>query len=209
MARLLYLQASPRIERSHSIAVANAFVEEYQKAHPEDEVVTFDVFAMNLPEFDGLAVQAKYTILHGQEYTPEQKSVWKMVECVIEEFKLYDKYVLAVPMWNFGIPYKLKQYIDILIQPGYTFKVDEEGNYQGLITGRPMFIAYARGGDYSDPQGQAIDFQTRYLETAMGFIGFENIKSVIVQPTLAGGPETAKDKRARAVEEARKMASSF
>ena len=34
MARLLYLEASPRKERSASIAVAKAFVEEYRKTHP-------------------------------------------------------------------------------------------------------------------------------------------------------------------------------
>ncbi len=68
MSRLLYIQASPRVKRSHSIAVADAFVEAYKKANPADEVETLNVFDAGLPKFDGMAVQAKYTILHGKEH---------------------------------------------------------------------------------------------------------------------------------------------
>ena len=117
MAKLLYIQASPRAERSKSIAVGNAFVKTYQKAHPGDDVETLNVFKADLLAFDGLALQAKYTILHGKEHSQEELSAWKAVEAVIEQFTSADKYVFAVPMWNFSIPYRLKQYIDIKTQP--------------------------------------------------------------------------------------------
>ncbi len=151
MATVLYIKASPRGGRSHSLAVADAFVETYRAAHPGDEVKTLDVFKADLPAFDGLAVQAKYTILHGQKHTAEELAAWQAVEAVIAEFKAADKYVFAVPMWNFGIPYRLKQYLDLLIQPGYTFSYSPEKGYTGLVTGKPVFVAYARGGEY--PEG--------------------------------------------------------
>ena len=53
-------------------------------------------------------------------------------------------------MWNFSIPYRLKHYLDIIIQPTYTFSYTPETSYQGLVTGKPIFIAYARGGAISD-----------------------------------------------------------
>ena len=58
MNKLLYIQASPRVERSHSRAVADAFVEAYKEANMEDEVITMDLFKADLPAFDGLALQA-------------------------------------------------------------------------------------------------------------------------------------------------------
>lgn len=121
MSSLLYIQASPRGERSHCIAVADAFIQAYKQKHPDDDIVTVNVFDASIPSFDGLAVQAKYTILHGQSHSKEQQQAWKNIEKVIDQFTSADKYVLAVPMWNFSIPYRLKQYIDILVQPGYTF----------------------------------------------------------------------------------------
>ncbi len=210
MSKLLYIQASPRIQRSHSIAVANAFVEEYQRAHPDDEIVALNLFDAPLPNFDGLAVQAKYTILHGQAHTQEELQAWKNVEQVIEQFTAADKYVFAVPMWNFGIPYRLKQYIDILVQPGYTFSYSEDKGYEGLVVGKPLLAVYARGGEYPVGSGaEAFDLQTKYIELIFGFMGFKDIRYVVVEPTLQGGPDVAKAKRQEAVEQAREMAANF
>ena len=48
MAELLYIKASPRKERSFSIAAANAFVEAYRERHPEDRVIELDLFEGSL-----------------------------------------------------------------------------------------------------------------------------------------------------------------
>ncbi|MHC4580741.1 MAG: FMN-dependent NADH-azoreductase [Planctomycetota bacterium] len=210
MSKLLYIQASPRIQRSHSIAVADAFVDAYAQQHADDEVVTLNLFEASIPNFDGLAVQAKYTILHGQSHSEQELQVWKNVEQVIEEFTSADKYVLAVPMWNFGIPYRLKQYIDILVQPGYTFSYSQEKGYEGLVVGRPLLVVYARGGEYpAGSEAEAFDLQTKYVELAFGFIGFKDIRSVVVEPTLQGGPELAKTRVAEAIDRAKKMVTDF
>jgi FMN-dependent NADH-azoreductase len=210
MSKLLYIQASPRVGRSHSIAVADAFVESYRENNPDDEIVTLDIFKADLVPFDGLAVQAKYTILHGQKHSQEELGAWKGVEAIIEEFNSAGKYVMAVPMWNFGIPYRLKHFIDIIVQPGYTFSYTPEEGYKGLVTGKPIFIAYARGGEY--PPGsdyEAFDLQKKYLEVILGFMGFTDIRSIAVEPTLMGGPEVAKAKREAAIEQAKQMAKEF
>ncbi len=209
MSDLLYLKASPRGGRSKSIAAADAFVDAYKAANPDDNIVALNLFEADLPKFDGLAVQAKYTILHGKEHSQEELEAWKAVEAVVEEFKSADKYVMAVPMWNFGIPYRLKQYIDILVQPGYTFSFSPEEGYKGLVVGKPMFIAYARGGEYSAPEYEAFELQKKYLEVILGFIGFTDIQSVVVEPTLMGGPEVAESKLTEAIAKAKEMAKGF
>jgi len=210
MSKLLYIQASPRGQRSHSIIVADAFIEAYKLRHPDDEIVTLNVFDASIPNFDGLAVQAKYTILHGQPHSEEELQVWKNVEEVIEQFTSADKYVLAVPMWNFGIPYRLKQYIDLLVQPGYTFSYSEDIGYKGLVVGKPMLAVYARGGEYPPGSGtEAFDLQTKYIELIFGFIGFKDIRSVVVEPTLQGGPVVTEAKRQGAVGKVKEIAAVF
>jgi len=209
MSKLLYIQASPRIERSYSIAVVDAFVSAYKQANPKDEVLTINLFKKDLPSFDGLAVQAKYTILHGLKHTPEERAAWKKVEEVIAEFKSADKYVMAVPMWNFGIPYRLKQYLDIIVQPGYTFSYSPQEGYKGLVLGKPIFVSYSRGGAYEKGSAaEAFDLQTKYLQLALGFIGFTDIRTLVVEPTLAG-PDVAKQKREEAIAKAKEMALKF
>jgi FMN-dependent NADH-azoreductase len=210
MSKLLYIQASPRGKRSHSIAVADAFVETYGQKHPDDKIVTLNVFDASIPDFDGPAVQAKYAILHGQPHSKEQQQAWNNVEKVIERFTSADKYVLAVPMWNFGIPYRLKHYIDLLVQPGYTFRFSEEKGYEGLVAGKPMLAVYARGGEYPlNSEAEPFDLQKKYVELIFGFIGFEDMRSVVVEPTLQGGPGVAETKRQKAINKAREMATAF
>ncbi|HIJ72299.1 MAG TPA: FMN-dependent NADH-azoreductase, partial [Planctomycetes bacterium] len=138
MSCILYIKASPRTGRSHSIAVADAFLEEYRHKNPADQINTIELFQKDLPAFDLAAASAKYKIMHGEKHTEGDKKIWSQVVSIIQEFTSADKYVMAVPMWNFSIPYLLKQYIDIIVQPGYTFTVDEEGNYRGLVKGKPV-----------------------------------------------------------------------
>jgi FMN-dependent NADH-azoreductase len=171
--------------------------------------LTINLFKKDLPSFDGLAVQAKYTILHGLKHTPEERAAWKKVEEVIAEFKSADKYVMAVPMWNFGIPYRLKQYLDIIVQPGYTFSYSPQEGYKGLVLGKPIFVSYSRGGAYEKGSAaEAFDLQTKYLQLALGFIGFTDIRTLVVEPTLAG-PDVAKQKREEAIAKAKEMALKF
>lgn len=210
MSTILYIQASPRVERSYSIAVANAFIDAYRAARPGDEIITMNLFQKDLPPFDGLTVQAKYTIMHGLQHTGEERAAWRTVEALIAEFKAADKYVLAVPMWNFSIPYRLKQYIDILVQPTYTFNVTDGGGYAGLVIGKPVFLACSSGGEYpAGTPAEAYDFQTKYLKLILGFIGFTDIRLLTIGPTLNQGTDVAKEKRAAAIVKAREMAQSF
>lgn len=209
MAQVLYLSASPRGARSYSAAVAEAFLKEYAAAHPGDTIARLDVFERSLPSFDGLALQAKYAILHGQKHSAEERRAWSAVEAVISEFKAAQKYVFAVPMWNFALPYRLKQYLDVVVQPGYTFSFSPTEGYKGLLTGRPAFVAYARGGEYSGPGGEAMDFQTRYMDLILGFMGIGPVTSAVVEPTLAGGPDVSAKKQAAAIERARAAARTF
>jgi FMN-dependent NADH-azoreductase len=210
MSKLLYIQASPRGQRSHSVAVTDAFIEAYEQKHPDDEIEILNVFDASIPNFDGLAVQAKYTILHGKSHSQAEQEVWKNVEQVIEQFTSSDKYVLAVPMWNFSIPYRLKHYIDLLVQPGYTFSYSQEAGYQGLVSGKPVLVVFSRGGEYPPgSEAEAVDLQTKYIELILGFIGFTNIHSVIVEPTLQGGPNVAEAKHQGAVEKVKEIAEVF
>ncbi|OHB67975.1 MAG: FMN-dependent NADH-azoreductase [Planctomycetes bacterium RBG_13_63_9] len=209
MERVLHIAASPRGEHSKSLQVARAFLEEYVKRAPSDEITRLDVFTMKLPAFDGPALQAKYNILHGKENSRAEGEAWVQVEAVIEDFKAADKYVLSLPMWNFGIPYPLKHYFDVLVQPGYTFSFDPERGYSGLVTGRPVVAIYARGGEYAATEAIRLDMQKPYIETILGFMGLTDIRSIVVEPTLAAGPDRAAQRVQQAIAEAEELARSF
>lgn len=209
MARLLHIEASPRKERSASIQIARTFINEYERTHPDDVVETLDLWNTSLPEFDGDVINSKYAIMHGLDHTEEQKRAWIAVEDIISHFTSADKYLFSLPMWNFGIPYKLKQYIDVIVQPGYTVSFTPEEGYKGLVTGKPIATVYARGGGYSSGTGaEAFDLQKRYLETILGFIGFDDYQTIVIEPTLSS-PENKERSMEAARERAKAIAANF
>ena len=209
MGTVLYIQVSPRPE-SASTEVARGFLESYRKSHPGDQVRTLDLATAELMEFDAPAAEAKYAVMGGQEPQDEAGRTWRKVIAVINDLKAADKLVLASPMWNFGIPYRLKQYIDIITQPGLAFKVTPAGEYVGLVTGRPALLILARGGTYpAGTPAAAYDMQRPYLEEILKFIGFKDIKVITVEPTLNEGPQVARKKVEEATVLAKAMAKEF
>lgn len=208
MAKLLYIESSPRKDRSKSILVARAFLDAYEQAHPDDEVETLDLWKTSLPEFDGFTIDAKYQVLHGQAHSAEQAAAWEAVVDVCNAFKAADKYLLSVPMWNFGIPYKLKHFIDVITQPGQTFSFSPDTGYTGLVTGKPILVTYARGGAYAADETKGMDFQKTYIELLLGFIGFTDVESIVVEPTLGASDDVAAVERA-AIARAQELAKSF
>ena len=186
MPNLLHIEVSPRKERSSSIAVAKEFIRAYTEAHPKDQVETLDLWSFQMPEFDGETINAKYRILHGQPFGATEAKAWDKVVNTIDRFKSADKYLFSVPMWNFGIPYKLKHFIDVIVQPGQTFTFSPEKGYQGLLTGNRAAVICARGGEYaSSDLVRALDFQKPYLRMILGFIGITDVQEIVVEPTLA------------------------
>jgi FMN-dependent NADH-azoreductase len=209
MTNLLHIEASPRKERSHSIAVARAFVEAYSEARPRDVVETLDLWSHPLPEFDGDAIEAKYAVMHGAEHTEAQAAAWETVKAECRRITEADKLLFSVPMWNFGVPYKLKHFIDVVTQPGLAFTVTPDGGYQGLITGKPVAVVYSSGGQYAEGSpAHAYDHQKPYLEAWLRFIGLTDIRPLVVAPTLASA-DVVGSVRAATLDQARQIAREF
>ena len=192
MPKLIYIKTSPREDRSHSSRVALQFVNTYRASHPQDSIEELNLWHMDLPPFDGDTINAKYAVMHQQSQTQGQQEAWDRVKAIFQQFAKADKYLFSVPMWNFGIPYRLKHYIDILTQPGLAFNVSPQGNYTGLVTGKPAALVYSSGGSYRPGTGgEGYDLQKPYLKLWLQFIGFKDIREIIVDGTL-GDPAKAK-----------------
>jgi FMN-dependent NADH-azoreductase len=184
MKKILYIESSPRKDRSHSINVTKKYIEKLKSSNDVD-IKKIDLWDYELPEFDGDLLNAKYTAISGTESTPEEDNAWAKVIDIFNEFQDADQYIFSVPMWNFSIPYKLKHYIDIVTQPGLSWSYSQENGYSGLMTGKEATIIYASGDGYGDGTGfESYDFQKPYMNLWLTFIGFEKIESLIADRTL-------------------------
>jgi hypothetical protein len=87
-------------------------------------VDTLNVWHESLPEFDYEAIGAKYKAVKHETMTEAESNVWERIQLLIRRFQNADRIVLGTPMWNFGLPYKLKQLIDLVAQRNYLFTYD-------------------------------------------------------------------------------------
>lgn len=207
MSRVLQIVGSPR-SAGISNQLGAAFMAAYRAAHPDDEVDVLDLWAEELPFFGGAAADGKLKGMSGVPLPPEEQAAFDKVLGHIARLKSADKVVLSTGMWNFSVPYRVKHYIDVVVQAGHTFGFDPARGYFGLVTGRPAQLLLATGGDYSQSPMQAADMLTPYLTSVLRFMGFEDIRTVTAGST-AYPPEVSGPSVARSLEQASAAGMAF
>ena len=209
MDRMLHISASPRRQDSESIAIAETLLEAYRETHPDHVVDTYDLWDGTLPEFGPNAAAAKMSALAGLELEGDQAAAWQGAVATLERFISYDNYVFSVPMWNHGIPYILKQFIDVISQSGMLFAIDAERGYSGLLTGKKAAVIYTAAVYHPDKEPAfGADFQSTYFEYWLRFqAGVTDITTIAFRNNLFSADADAD--RNDAFDIARKVGWSF
>lgn len=208
MTTLLHVECSPRKQRSASLEIARQFIARYQHNAPDTQVVTLDLWALELPEFDGPVMDAKYAGISGTPLSEEQATAWATLKSLAAYLHQADVLVFSVPLWNFAVPYKLKHFIDVVSQKDVLFEFSPEQGLRGLLHNKTAVNVYARGMDFSAPDAQAMDFQKPYMEAWLGFIGVSDVHSLYVEKTILG-PEVDQASREQSTASAHALADQL
>ncbi len=209
MSSLLHISASPRGAASESLQIAGTFLETYQETHPDATFATWDLWDGTLPEFGPAAAGAKMTVFGGGVPEGAQGTAWRAAQDAFRRFAAADRLLFSVPMWNAGVPYILKQFIDVVSQPGMVFGIDPTTGYRHLLagTGKRAAVIYT-SAVWGPALGPAFgtDFQSTYFNDWLAWTGITDITEIRYHPTLAGDPDLAR-RSAHAV--ARDTAKTF
>jgi len=207
MPKVLHIVSSPREERSVSVQVAAAYMRAFRERYPDAQVDTLDVWEEELPPFNNDALNAKYAGLSGTPLTDRQQLAWQRIQEIAERFHVADVLVIGVPMWNFGIPYRLKHLIDLVSQKDVLFRFSEKG-FEGMLKDKRAIVICARGISYATGTGTPeaeFDFQKSYMEMWLRFVGVADIETITVERTLLG-PEVDQEERRKGIAQAETLA---
>jgi FMN-dependent NADH-azoreductase len=158
--------------------------ERLRAAHPGATLTVRDLAVTPHPVLDEAALGALFT--PANQRTPEQAARVALDDALIAEIQAHDTLVLGVPMYNFGVPVQLKSWIDAIARAGVTFRYTATGP-EGLLKGKTVYVALARGGLYRDT---ANDSQVPYLKSVLGFLGLTDVRFIYAEG-LSMGPEAA------------------
>jgi FMN-dependent NADH-azoreductase len=207
--RLLHIASSPRGADSVSRRLAELFLARYQELHPEHQIETWDLWDGWLPEFGPAAAAAKMAVFAGQAPQGEQALAWEAALAAFARLDGADRLLFSVPMWNAGVPYILKQLIDVVSQPGAVFGVDPETGYTHLLAGRgkKATVIYT-SAVWGPPLGPEFgrDFQSTFFDDWLRWTGISDITTIRYHPTLTGD---VRSERERAEAAARDAAERF
>jgi FMN-dependent NADH-azoreductase len=207
--RLLHIATSPRGAASESRQIAETFLEAYRNAHPENVIETWDLWDGSLPQFGPAAAAAKMAVFAGQIPRREEAVAWEATTSAFARFDSAEHLLFSIPMWNAGIPYILKQLIDVISQPGMVFGVNPQSGYTHLLEGKGKKAAVIYTSAVWGPGlGSAFgtNFQSTYFEDWLRWTGITDITQVRYHPTLTGA---ADEERRKAHANARERARSF
>jgi FMN-dependent NADH-azoreductase len=194
--------------KSDTNALAEAFLSSHLAETPGVTVDHFDLFDGTLPTFGRKAAQAKMAAFGGGAPAAEDQAEWDEAKVIFDRFAAADAYLFTVPMWNSGVPYVLKQFIDVITQPGWVFGFTPDNGYQGIVTGKKATAIYS-SGVYSDgaPIQYGADFHASYFSDWLRFIGIPDVTEVRWQPTVLTA--TPADDRAAALVRAAEAGRGF
>lgn len=173
--KILQINGSARSEGANSTRIASDIVARLQAADPRASVVVRDLARNPAPVVDEAALGALFT--PAEQRTPQQAARVAESDALIAEVQAADVIVIGVPMYNFTISAQLKNWIDAIARAGVTFRYTENGP-EGLLKGKKVILAFARGGRY---RGTAADTQAPFLHTVLGFLGMTDVRDVFAE----------------------------
>lgn len=180
--QILVVDSSPRAT-SVSRKLTRDISEKLLKQYPEAALKHRDLSAAPLPHLTEDVITSFYT--HPERRDDKLKDAVALSDAAVDELLASDIIVIGAPMWNFSVPSVLKAWIDHVVRAGRTFAYGANGP-QGLAAGRKAIVALSSGGIYSEGPSQAMDFQTAYLRSLLGFIGITEVSFVRAEGVSMG-----------------------
>lgn len=184
MEHLLVINAHPRVrsEKSLSLQVLEFFVSKYAAQNPASLIEQIDLYREFIPAIDANLLNGWEKLESGEPLSEDEgKMMGRMAE-ILQQFKGASKYVIAMPLHNFNIPSKLKDYMDNIIIPKETFRYTESGS-EGLLTdGRSVVVIQGSDGIYTENDGyREIEYSHKYLKSMFEFLGITDYEIIRAQ----------------------------
>ncbi|MEG7841829.1 FMN-dependent NADH-azoreductase [Bacillus mobilis] len=187
MNKTLIINAHPKVDdpSSVSIKVLNHFLVSYKELIPNNETIEqINLYDDVVPMIDKTVLSAWEKQGNGQKLTDEEQKVTERMSEILQQFKSANTYVIVLPLHNFNIPSKLKDYMDNIMIARETFKYTETGSVGLLKDGRRMLVIQASGGIYTnDDWYTEVEYSHKYLKAMFNFLGIEDYQIVRAQGT--------------------------
>lgn len=207
MKKLLIINASARILRSHSRALTDTFVQYWEDAFPESHITFRELGTANVPHMTEHWISAAFKPQALR--TEEDLQVLEASTSYVSELHNADVIVIGSPMYNWSIPSPLKAYIDQIMRINETWRPnpsDQRNPYLGLLRNKTLVLLLSRGSAGYEEGGynHHMNYQSTYLKTVFHIMGIQEIQVIAIDGASAESGSLAK-----AIEQAHRQIKEF
>lgn len=175
---LLRIDASIMGPASASSELADIVTGAWAAERPGDEIVTRHLGSDPLPS-DAWAHAVTAGYVPEADRSPQQTEALALANTLRSELNDADAVVLAVPLYNWGIPYQVKNWIDMVIVPG--------APADRILEGKPVVLIITRGGNTSPgTPKEGWDHSTPYLRQMLADVWGADLTVIEREFTLVG-----------------------
>ncbi|MFE0554881.1 FMN-dependent NADH-azoreductase [Paenibacillus sp. NPDC058910] len=184
MENMLIINAHPKVESATSVSlrVLQHFLEAYMKWNPAGAIEQIDLYRDSIPAIDHMVLELWSKQGREEPLNEEEQQITDRMSAILQQFKAARKYVIVMPMHNFNIPSKLKDYIDNILIARETFQYTENGS-EGLLTdGRSLLVIQASDAIYTNHDWYAeVEYSHKYLKSMFNFMGIIDYQIIRAQ----------------------------
>ena len=200
--RLLHVDASARMEGSHSRVMTAEFIDRLSQSGAVD-VDRLDLRASPPGHFGARETAAIYSASEG--LADQRREALAASDHLVDRVLMADALVIGTPIYNFGMPSPLKAFFDHIARPGRTFRSDATG-VRGLLGDKKVAVFSTAGGAYgAGDMFEGLDCLTPHIRVILSFLGVTDMAFVAARPMQFAGPDVA----AQAMEDARRATSKL
>jgi len=178
---LFRLDASIRVEGSHSREIADIAEREWLAANPDADVIRRSVGTEPIPSTAwGTAAFAGYT--PEEHRTPDQREAIRLATTLADELLAADAFLFAVPLYNYGVSQHLKSWVDMIITDPRFNPAEPPA-----IAGKPAILVTVHGGYYAEGTPRhGWDHATAWMQRILADVWGLDLNTVVSEFSLVG-----------------------
>jgi FMN-dependent NADH-azoreductase len=208
---LFRLDASIRVEGSHSREIADIVEHEWRDANPGADIIRRHIGTDPIPA-DAWGAAAFAGFVPEERRSSEQRNALRLAATLTDELVAADALLFAVPLYNFGVSQHFKTWVDLVVtDPRMAAGVEP------ATKSTPAVLVTVRGGAYGagtprEGWDHATGWMRRILEDVWGLdlkVVETEFTLADVTPALADFRDLAAQLRAEAEKQARQHGQSL
>lgn len=172
----------PHSKESSSLTVLNYFLSIYKELTDENSISQINLYESSIPALDPAMLTTINKLQSGGRLTDNEQNLLKRRDELISQFKEAKRIILVMPLHNFNISSKVKDYIDNIFVARETFKYVAGGSVGLLDDGRKVLVVQSSGSIYDqNDRYTPMDHSSKYLESIFNFMGFDEYHILRIQ----------------------------